>query len=143
MGASVIVRSVPGAKFTQEVVAGRHRMAADEPAEAGGADQGPGPYEWLLGALGACKSMTVRMYAERKGWPLREVEVRLSHAHIHAKDCSDCETREGHLDEIRAEVRLVGELDSSQRARLLEIAGRCPVHRTLVSEIKIRTLAAD
>ncbi len=86
--------------------------------------------------------MTVALYARRKGWPLDKVEVRLSHAKIHAADCADCETREGKLDEIQSEITLRGRLDDEQRARLLEIAGKCPVHRTLTSEIKIRTKLA-
>ena len=86
--------------------------------------------------------MTVALYARRKGWPLEKVEVRLSHAKIHAADCADCETREGKLDEIQSEISLQGPLDAEQRARLLDIAGKCPVHRTLTSEVKIRTKLA-
>ncbi|MHC4547785.1 MAG: OsmC family protein [Planctomycetota bacterium] len=140
MGAEAVVRAID--RFTQEVVTERHRLLADEPEALGGADLGPSPYEWLLGALGACTSMTLRMYADRKGWPLQGVEVRLTHDRIHAKDCTDCETKEGQLDEIRRQVRLEGDLDAAQRKRLLEIAERCPVHRTLTSEIKIRTVEA-
>jgi putative redox protein len=118
-------------------------LHADEPASFGGDDSGPGPYELLLAGLGACTSMTVRMYAERKGLPLARVEVRLEHDKIHARDCEDCETREGKLDEIRREVTIEGDLDAAQRQRLLEIADKCPVHRTLTSEIKIRTRLVD
>jgi uncharacterized OsmC-like protein len=137
--ASVIVRG--GATgFAQEIEAGRHRLVADEPAEAGGGtDAGPSPYDLLLAALGACTSMTVSMYARRKRWPLEGVTVRLRHARIHAEDCAECETKEGMLDRIEREITLTGPLDAEQRGRLLEIANRCPVHRTLVSEIDIRT----
>ena len=136
--ATVIVRG--GATgFAQEIEADRHRLVADEPVEAGGTDAGPSPYELLLAALGACTSMTVSMYARRKQWPLEAVTVRLRHARIHAQDCAECETKEGMLDRIEREIDLTGPLDAEQRGRLLEIANRCPVHRTLVSEIDIRT----
>lgn len=136
--AHVIVRG--GATgLAQEIEAGRHQLIADEPIEAGGTDAGPSPYELLLAALGACTSMTVSMYARRKRWPLEAVTVRLQHARIHAQDCAECETKEGMLDRIEREISLVGPLDAAQRGRLLEIANRCPVHRTLVSEIDIRT----
>jgi len=125
--------------FAQDIEAGRHRLVADEPVEAGGTDAGPSPYDLLLAALGACTSMTVSMYARRKQWPLEAVRVRLQHAKIHAQDCAECETKEGMLDRIEREITLTGPLDAAQRGRLLEIANRCPVHRTLVSEIDIRT----
>ena len=136
--ASVIVRG-QATGFAQQVEAGRHRLAADEPAEAGGRDTGPSPYDLLLAALGSCTSMTVAMYARRKQWPLEGVTVRLQHARIHAEDCAECETKEGMLDRIEREISLTGPLTPEQRERLLEIANRCPVHRTLVSEIDIRT----
>jgi putative redox protein len=139
--AIVVVRGSAGG-FTQEVEAGRHRLAADEPVAAGGADAGPSPYELLLAALGACTSMTLAMYARRKQWPLEGVTVRLEHARIHAQDCAECDTKEGMLDRIEREISLTGPLSAEQRARLLEIANRCPVHRTLVSEIDIRTRLA-
>jgi putative redox protein len=123
----------------QVVTVGRHRIVADELPEAGGADLGPNPYDYLLVALGSCKSMTVRLYARRKGWPLERVAVRLRHQKIHAQDCADCETREGKLDQIEVDLELTGPLAPEQRARLLEIADRCPVHRTLTSKIVIRT----
>ena len=116
-----------------------HRLLADEPKEAGGLDSGLGPYDLLLAALGACTSMTLRLYAERKALPLDEVTVRLTHSKIHAADCETCETKEGMLDRIDRTITLAGNLDESQRARLLEIADKCPVHRTLTSEIEIRT----
>ena len=136
--ATVIVRG--GASgLTQEIEAEGHRLVADEPVEAGGADAGPSPYDLLLAALGACTSMTLAMYARRKQWPLEQVTVRLQHAKIHAQDCAECDTKEGKLDRIEREISLAGPLSEEQRARLLEIANRCPVHRTLVSEIDIRT----
>jgi len=125
--------------LTQDVTVGPHRLAADEPVELGGADAGPNPYELLCAALGSCTSMTLQLYARRKGWPLERVEVRLRHSRIHADDCADCDTREGKLDLIARELILVGPLDEEQRRRLVEIADRCPVHRTLTSELVIRT----
>lgn len=124
----------------QEIRAGRHRLEADEPTSApGGTDRGANPYDFLLAALGACTSMTLRLYADRKKWDLGEVSVRLAHQRIHARDCADCESESGYVGEIRREIRLGGNLDDKQRQRLLEIADRCPVHRTLTSEIKIRS----
>ena len=129
----VIVRGA--GDLAQEIEIGRHRLRGDEPVAVGGTDEGPTPYQLLLAALGSCMSMTVSLYAKRKGFPLEGVEVRLSHDKIHAEDCAECETREGKLDRVTSEVRLSGALDEQQRARLLEIAGRCPVKRTLRSEI--------
>jgi len=128
--------------FAQQVAAGPHRLAVDEPASAGGTDAGPSPYDLLLAALGSCTSMTVALYARRKQWPLEAVTVRLRHAKLHAADCAACETGEGRLDRIEREVELVGPLDDAQRARLLEIANRCPVHRTLTSTVDIETRLA-
>jgi putative redox protein len=125
--------------FGQEIAIGSHRLTADEPTSAGGADTGPDPYDLLLASLGACTSMTVGLYARRKGWPLGAVTVRLRHARIHATDCNECETREGMIDRIEVDLELEGTLTEEQRARLLEIAGKCPVHRTLTSEISIHT----
>lgn len=138
--AQVIVRG-SGAGFAQEISAGSHRLAADEPLAAGGTDTGPGPYDLLLAALGACTSMTVAMYARRKGWPLAGVTVRLRHSKIYAADCAECETREGKLDRIERDIQMDGALTGEQRVRLLEIADKCPVHRTLTSEINIKTRA--
>lgn len=134
----VIVRG-NAAGFTQAIQAGRHRFASDEPTSMGGADTGPSPYDLLLAALGSCTSMTVAMYARRKGWPLQEVTVRLRHSKIHAADCESCETKEGKLDRIERKLDFTGDLTDEQRARLVEIANKCPVHRTLTSEIDIRT----
>jgi putative redox protein len=134
----VIVRGGP-VGFVQEIVVGPHRLAADEPIAAGGTDAGLNPYDFLLAGLGSCTSMTVALYARRKQWPLEAVTVRLRHGKIHAADCGDCETREGMIDRIELALELTGPLTEEQRSRLLEIAGRCPVHRTLTSEIDIRT----
>ena len=135
----VVVAETGEGKFTQIVKSGDHRLIADEPTSVGGDDKGPGPYDYVLAGLGACTSMTVRMYAERKGWPLKHVTVGLSHQKIHAEDCADCETKTGKLDEIERWLTFEGDLDDDQRARLLEIADKCPVHRTLTNEIKIRS----
>ena len=139
----VVVAETGSGKFTQTVLAGRHKLIADEPRSLGGDELGPGPYDYVLAGLGACTAMTVRMYAERKGWPLKRAVVRLSHQKIHAEDCADCETTSGKLDEIERELTFEGDLDQEQRARLLEIADKCPVHRTLTHEIKIRSKLSD
>lgn len=136
---TVIVRETRQGRFQQEVVAGAHRFLADEPQAIGGFDSGPSPYDLLLAALGACTSMTLRLYAERKTLPLDQVTVRLSHSRIHAADCEQCETKEGMLDRIDRTITLKGDLDAAERARLLEIADKCPVHRTLTSEVDSRT----
>jgi uncharacterized OsmC-like protein len=125
--------------FAQEITAGSHHFKSDEPVSSGGTDTGPGPYDLLLAALGSCTSMTVAMYARRKGWALDSVTVRLRHNKIHAEDCADCETRVGLLDRIEREIQFSGALDSEQRAKLLEVADKCPVHRTLTSEVDIQT----
>ena len=130
------------AGFAQAIVAGSHHLTADEPTDAGGSDTGPTPYDLLLAALGSCTSMTLAMYARRKGWPLEAVTVRLRHAKIHAADCDACETREGRLDHVERSVELAGALSDDQRARLLDIANKCPVHRTLMSEIHVETRLA-
>jgi uncharacterized OsmC-like protein len=137
---SVVVRgSATG--FAQEIVVRQHRIAADEPLSAAGTDTGPAPYDFLLAALGACTSMTLGMYARRRGWPLQEVVATLRHSKIHATDCAKCVTKEGKLDRIERDIHLVGPLTDEQRLSLLEIANKCPVHRTLTSEIVIATRA--
>ena len=130
----VMVRSRAG--LAQDISVGTHTLIADEPPPMG-TDLGPNPYELLLAALGSCTAMTVRMYADRKGWPLESVEVKLSHDKIHAQDCAECETREGFLDRITKVLTFRGPLDAEQRARLAEISERCPVQRTLQREIAI------
>jgi putative redox protein len=127
------------AGFAQQIVVGRHRLTGDEAASAGGTDTGPNPYDFLLAALGSCTSMTVAMYARLKGWPLEAVTVRLRHSRIHAADCEECETSEGLLDQIDRHVEFAGALSEEQRLRLLAIANRCPVHRTLTSKVHIQT----
>jgi putative redox protein len=125
--------------FAQDVSAGGHRFVSDEPESAGGTDRGPSPYDLLLAALGSCTSMTIAMYARRKHWPLERVSVRLRHSRVHAEDCAACDESEAKLTVIERDIDLVGALDDDKRARLLEIANRCPVHRTLTSRIDIRT----
>jgi putative redox protein len=131
--------------YRTDIVANGHRLVADEPASVGGTNLGPSPYGLLLAGLGACTAMTLRMYADRKGWPLERVTVRLRHDKIHARDCEDCETQTGRIDRIERELHLEGELDEAQRARLMDIADKCPVHRTLNSEIDhlLRAVGTD
>ena len=141
----MVVSETGSGAFAQEIMIGRHRLTADEPLPIG-ADTGPSPYDLLLAGLGACTSMTVRMYAARKNWPLEKVTVSLRHSRIHAKDCAHCETTAGQVDHIERVVHFEGDLDAAQRARLSEIADKCPVHRTLRSETVIHTIilgAAD
>ncbi len=135
----VVVTGSDAHPYGQRISAGGHRLVADEPGALGGADSGPTPYDLLLAGLGACTAITVRMYADRKGWPLRQLTVRLRHRRIHASDCADCETRIGQLDQIDRELQFEGELTGEQRTRLLDIAERCPVHRTLHSEVLVST----
>jgi putative redox protein len=139
----VVVRETRKSKFQQTVSVGPHRMLADEPLAAGGEDSGPGPYDLLLASLGACTSMTMRLYADRKALPLERVTVTLKHNKIHAEDCAECETRTGMLDRIDRVIGMEGTLDAEQRAKLVEIADKCPVHRTLTSEVHIVTALAD
>ncbi|QWG21982.1 bifunctional alpha/beta hydrolase/OsmC family protein [Bradyrhizobium sediminis] len=140
---SVVVRETGSGKFQQTISVGPHQMVADEPIAAGGDDTGPGPYDLVLAGLGACTSMTMRMYAERKSLPLERVTVTLNHSKIHAEDCAECETRVGMLDQFDRVISMEGALDVEQRRKLMEIADKCPVHRTLTSEIRIVTSAAD
>ncbi len=139
----VVVGETGENMFAQAIAAGRHRLRADEPPRVGGGDTGPTPYGLLLAGLGACTSMTLRMYANRKQLPLERVVVRLRHDKIHAEDCAECETKEGKIDRIDRVIELTGDLDQGTRQRLLEIADKCPVHRTLESENLIVTALAD
>ena len=140
---NVVVRETRAGKFQQMVSIGPHHMLADEPIAASGEDTGPGPYDLVLAGLGACTSMTMRLYADRKSLPLERVTVTLEHSKIYAKDCAECETKAGMLDQIDRVIAMEGALDAEQRGKLMEIADKCPVHRTLTSEIRIVTRAAD
>ncbi len=139
----VVVRETRNGKYQQDVSVGPHHMLADEPVAAGGEDTGPGPYDFVLAGLGACTSMTMRLYADRKSLPLQRVTVTLKHSKIHAEDCAECETKAGMLDQIDRVIAMEGALDAEQRKKLMEIADKCPVPRTLTSEIRIVTKAAD
>src|ERR1700753_12358 len=139
----VVVRETRNSKLQNAVSIGPHHLFADEPVAAGGEDSGPGPYDFVLAGLGACTSMTMRLYADRKSFPLERATVTLSHNKIYAKDCAECETKEGMLDQIEVAIGLEGPLDADQRKRILEIADKCPVHRTLTSESRIVPRAAD
>src|SRR4029077_15789548 len=132
----VIVRGA-ATGFAQEIIAGPHQFVSDEPTSVGGTDSGPPPYALLLAGLGSCPSMTIAMYARRKQWALERVTVRLRHSRVHAEDCADCETRPAKLTLIERDIELEGVLDEEQRARLLAIANRCPVHLTLTSQMEI------
>ena len=136
---TVEVRETRTGPLVQRVRAGRHVLIADEPVAAGGNDAGPGPYDYLLAALGACTSMTMRLYADRKGLAAERFSVRLSHRRVHAQDCADCETKEGNIGEITRDITIEGDIPEATRARLMEIADKCPVHKTLTHEIKIRS----
>lgn len=138
--ANVIVRG-NASGFAQEIQIGEHRLSGDEPIAYGGTDTGPSPYDLLLASLGSCTSMTIALYARRKQWPLESVTISLRHSKIHAADCADCETKIGKIDRIEREVHLEGSLTEEQKLKLLEIADKCPVHRTLTSEINIKTRA--
>ncbi len=135
---TVIVTETSAGGYTRQIVAGGHQLTADEPPPVG-TDTGPTPYDLLLAALGACTSMTVRMYANRKSWPVEDIRVTLRHSRIHAKDCAECETKIGFIDQIDVDVDVTGDLDDDQRERLRYIAERCPVHQTLTSDIRIST----
>jgi uncharacterized OsmC-like protein/alpha/beta superfamily hydrolase len=135
----VEVSETRGGPFLQRVRTGRHKLVADEPVAAGGNDAGPSPYDYLLAALGACTSMTMRLYAERKGINAERFSIRLSHRRVYAEDCADCDTKDGNIGEITREITIAGDVPEAAKARLMEIADRCPVHQTLTHEIKIRS----
>ena len=132
---AVVVESGDGLR--QEIHVRGKRIVADEPADVGGTDEGPNPYELLLGALGSCTAMTILMYARRKKWPVEHVRVELDHGRVHVRDCEECETQDMKLDYFRKRVTVRGPLSEEQRARLAEISQRCPVHRTLTGTIRI------
>jgi putative redox protein len=129
------------AGFAQEIEIGSHELYADEPVSFGGTESGPSPYDLLLAALGSCTSMTIGFYARKRSWPLEKIIVSLRHSRIHAADCEDCETKEGKIDRIDLDIQLTGSLTDEQRAKLIDVAGKCPVHQTLTSEINIKTRA--
>lgn len=130
--------------YHTDISAGGHTLVADEPEDVGGSDNGPDPYALLLASLGACKAITVRMYADRKQWPLDRLELDLTHDRVHAKDCEDCEQEDGVISVIECKIRVIGELSDEQRARLAEIADMCPVHKTITGPNHVRTkLASD
>ncbi|MBM3546668.1 MAG: OsmC family protein [Alphaproteobacteria bacterium] len=137
------VQETPSGRFVQRIRAGRHTLSADEPTSVGGNDEGPSPYDLLASALGACTSMTIRMYAERKGWPVERITVRLYHEKVHARDCADCEAKPQKIDRIERQIRLEGPLDGEQRKRLLEIADKCPVHQTLTRANEVTTTLVE
>jgi len=141
MTRDVLVDAGPS-QYLENISVGPHALVADEPADFGGADAGPNPYELLLAALGTCTSITVRMYAQRRQWPLQDVRVKLSHGKVHADDCAGCATENRTIDRIEMEISLLGDLSEEQRLRLLEVANRCPVHRTLTSTIEISARGA-
>ena len=138
-GVGEVVARTPGDSFATHVMAGRHAMVADEPVSVGGNDTGPTPYDFLAAALATCTSMTLKMYAEHKGLDLESATVRVTHGRMHADDCADCEQEDGFIHQFRRELALAGDLSDAARERMVEIADRCPVHRTLHGEIKVRT----
>ena len=142
LGESQVVVQTGKQGFLSEINANGHALLADEPSEVGGSNLGPSPYDYLVTALGTCTGMTLRSYADRKGWPLESVTVRLRHEKIHAADCADCETKVGKIDQIERSIELAGNLSEEQRQALLEIADKCPVHRTLHGEVVVRTTLA-
>ena len=136
----MIVRGT-AADFSQKIEIGSHHLTADEPVSFGGSDTGSSPYDLILAALGACTSMTIGLYARKRKWPLENITVSLRHSKIHAADCEECETKEGRIDRIELDIYLDGALTDEQRAKLMEIAEKCPVHQTLTSEINIKSRA--
>ena len=130
-------------RLRQRIESGRHVLVSDEPREAGGSDAGPDPYALLLAALGSCTSMTLRLYADRKKWPLEGIVVRLTHERSYARDCENCETGDARIDRIVRSISLSGPLSEEQRRRLIEIAEKCPVHRSMLGPKEIVTRLAD
>ncbi len=136
---SQVIAKIDNANYRTILSNGRHEIIADEPTSLKGTNLGPTPYEFLLMSLGSCIAITLRMYADRKGWDLQEAEVHLSQNRVRAKDCEDCKTNEGYIHVIEKKVKLIGDLDEKQRKRLMEVADKCPVNKTLLNEIKITT----
>ena len=132
-----VTATTGGATYRTEITIGEHTLIADEPAGSGGANEGPSPYDFLLAAIASCTTMTMRMYAARKGWPLEDAVVRLRNERPHAADCADCDTKRVGIRRLEREIDLHGDLTDEQRARLLEIADRCPVKQTLERGIEI------
>lgn len=139
---SQVVVKTSGTLYRTEITSGKHTIIADEPVNLGGGDLGPNPYDLLLSAVGACVGITLRMYAERKKWDLKEVQVHLSHERIHARDCTDCKSEEGYVHIIKKELNLIGDLSEKQLERLKQISDRCPVQKTLMNEVKFQTSLA-
>ena len=139
MATSVVVEESGPGQFADIVRAGRHVLSADEPFAAGGTDTGPSPYEYLLAGLGTCTTMTLRMYVKKKGWSVGRISVLVTHDRVHAQDCADCDENDIKLDRITRSIRVEADLDDERRQKLLEIANKCPVHRTLTSKITIDT----
>ena len=135
----VLVRETGTGGYQQEVISGGHHLLADEPADVGGGDSGPSPYDFLSAALGACTSMTLRMYATRKGLQLGRISVEVSHGKVHAQDCKECEGREGRIDRFERRIMIEGGVPAELEAKIVEIANKCPVHRTLEASSVIVT----
>ena len=140
---TVVVSDSPEGRYAEDIFVGDHILRADEPTALGGANTGPTPNDLLLAALGACTAMTLRMYAERKNWELGKISVRLNQARIHAEDCKTCESRDGMVTRISRDITIEGSLDEDKRKRLLEIADKCPVHRTLTAEVVVDSRIVD
>jgi len=137
-----VIAKINRAKYKTVIVTGNHELVADEPVPFG-QDLGPNPYDFLLTALGACVTMTLRMYADRKGWDLEEVQVHLEQSRVYSKDCAECESEDGYVHIIEKKLKFIGELTEDQVQRLLEISDKCPVHKTLSNEIKIITTTLE
>ena len=127
-----------GRKYSENSTVGPHTLQVDEPVALGGGDSAPTPYELLLGALGACTAITVRMFAERRQWPLEQVHVELSHSKVHATDCANCDSSSARLDRVELAIRFVGDLSDEQRRKLMDVAEHCPLHRTLTAGLEIQ-----
>lgn len=139
----VITVETAGGRYTQKATAGGHEWLIDEPESLGGDDKGPTPYDLLLASLGGCTAITMQMYAQRKGWPLTAVHIDLQHSREHRDDCATCNNAENRIDVIDGAITMEGDLDQDQRERLMEIANKCPVHRTLTNRLDIHILSGD